>query len=132
MANNTSDDELEKWLDRQLTGDLATGNLETELRMAVSAIRDMSSQTPKDYAVQPLMRFIKKREEQVALKARIDEIEHLDNEYQEDAQDWMRDHPGYTTAMIPMNSYIKRKKELEEQLTATSKGYKLEEENLNG
>jgi len=49
-------EKFEKWLDRQLTGDLATGDVETELRMAVSQIRDMPN-IPKDYAVKPLLRF---------------------------------------------------------------------------
>lgn len=53
----TQEEDFEQWLDRQLTGDLATGNLETELRMAVSTIRDMPN-IPKDFAVQPLKRFI--------------------------------------------------------------------------
>ncbi|NIL77137.1 hypothetical protein [Rhodococcus sp. B10] len=69
-----------------------------------------------------LMQLIKQRESQVALEARVAEIQYLNDEYQEDAQDWMRDHTGYTTAMIPMDSYIKRKKELEAQLTTTHKG----------
>lgn len=55
--NNTREDEFEQWLDRQLTGDLATGDLETDLRMAVATIRDMPN-IPKDFAVQPLIRFI--------------------------------------------------------------------------
>ncbi|MEI4745938.1 hypothetical protein [Rhodococcus erythropolis] len=74
MTNTTSkDDALEKWLDEQLTGKWATGDLETDLRMAVSTIRGMSGKTPKDYAVQPLMRFIK----QYGVQERIDELSHL-------------------------------------------------------
>lgn len=66
MSKDTAgseEEDFEQWLDRQLTGDLATGDLETELRMVVSTIRDMPN-IPKDFAVQPLMRFILSHKQQ--------------------------------------------------------------------
>lgn len=94
MANNNNsvedeDEKFEQWLDDQLTGKYATGELETDLRMAVSTIRGMSKMTPKDFAVQPFMRFIKQREHEAELRGRIDEVSHLDTKrhYGMDYQD---------------------------------------------
>lgn len=66
MPEPTNDEhkKFEQWLDDQLTGKYATGDLELELRMAVSTIRGMSDKTPKDYAVQPLLRLIHQHTEQ--------------------------------------------------------------------
>lgn len=61
-------EETERWLDSQLTGFWANGNLETDLRMAVATIQSMSHKIPKDYAVQPLIRYIEKRELERALQ----------------------------------------------------------------
>ena len=65
-------------------------------------------------AKQQLLALIEQRE----LQGRLDEIRHLNDEYQTDAQDWMREHPGYTTAMIPMEDYVRRISELEAKLKA--------------
>ncbi len=51
----------------------------------------------------------------VALEARIDEINYLDDNFQVDSQDWEREHPGYSTAMIPMEDYRRRRTELKVQ-----------------
>lgn len=78
MPTHTLDpgEDFEQWLDRQLTGDLATGNLETELRMAVATILNMPK-IPKDYAVQPLIRLIDQYMKKAETDARIDELKHV-------------------------------------------------------
>lgn len=55
--------------------------------------------------------------ERAVIEARIDEINYLDDNYQEDSQWWERDHPGYSTPMIPMEDYIRRRDELTAQLS---------------
>ena len=60
-------------------------------------------------AIQKLITADRKR---VALEARIDEVNYLDDNFQTDSQDWEREHPGYSTAMIPMEDYIRRRTEL--------------------
>ena len=59
--------------------------------------------------------FITADRKRVALEARIDEINYLDDNFQADSQDWEREHPGYSTAMIPMEDYIRRRTELKAQ-----------------
>ena len=58
-----------------------------------------------------IKKWLKKHE----LQARIDEINYLDDNFQADSQDWEREHPGYSTAMIPMEDYIRRRAELKAQ-----------------
>ena len=53
--------------------------------------------------------------ERAVIEARIDEINYLDDNFQADSQDWEREHPGYSTAMIPMEDYIRRRTELKAQ-----------------
>lgn len=53
-------EKFEQWLDDQLTGKYATGDIETELRMAVATIRGMPN-IPKDHAVQPLKKYINRQ-----------------------------------------------------------------------
>lgn len=76
--NPNEGETFEKWLDEQLTGGWSTGELETELRMAVSQIREMPKHLAKDYAVQPLKRFIEAyvttRVKDAERLARIDEL----------------------------------------------------------
>lgn len=55
------------------------------------------------------------------IEARIEEIKHLDDEYQENSQDWERDHPGYSTSMVPIEDYTRRRKELEAELQRLQK-----------
>ena len=62
--------------------------------------------------------FITADRKRVALEARIDEINYLDDNFQADSQDWEREHPGYSTAMIPMEDYIRRRAELKAQQEA--------------
>ena len=62
-----------------------------------------------------LMQLITADRKRVALEARIDEINYLDDNFQADSQDWEREHPGYSTAMIPMEDYIRRRAELKAQ-----------------
>ena len=69
------DEAFEKWLDKQLTGDWAQDDMETNLRMAVSTIRDMPKQTPKDFAVQPLIRYINRLMDKREIKA-LKELPH--------------------------------------------------------
>ena len=94
---------------------------EQELETAVLDIIEAHFK-PTDNSLMPLnatkriMQLITQHTEQKVLEARIDEIQYLDDEYQENSQDWEREHPGYSTAMIPMEDYINRKKELETQL----------------
>lgn len=74
-----------------------------------------------DRAMELIHSYTQEKCREAELNARIDEINYLDDSFQEDAQDWMRDHAGYTTAMIPMEDYVKRRTELQAQLNK-SKG----------
>lgn len=68
MANTTKqEDRFEELLHSKLTGKYATGNTETDLRIAVEMIRSMHN-TPEDCAVRPLMSFM----EQYALSKQLD------------------------------------------------------------
>ena len=62
-----------------------------------------------------LMQLITADRKRVALEARLDEINYLDDNFQVDSQDWEREHLGYSTAMIPMEDYIRRRTELKAQ-----------------
>ena len=62
-----------------------------------------------------VMQLITADRKRVALEARVDEINYLDDNFQENSQDWEREHPGYSTAMIPMEDYIRRLAELKAQ-----------------
>ena len=62
-----------------------------------------------------LMQLFTADRKRVAVEARIDEINYLDDNFQADSQDWEREHPGYSTAMIPMEDYIRRRAELKAQ-----------------
>ena len=62
-----------------------------------------------------IMQLITADRKRVALEARIDEINYLDDNFQVDSQDWEREHLGYSTAMIPMEDYIRRRTELKAQ-----------------
>lgn len=66
-------------------------------------------------AVDEIMQLITADRKRVALEARIDEINYLDDNFQADSQDWEREHHGYSTAMIPMEDYIRRRTELKAQ-----------------
>ena len=63
-----------------------------------------------------IMQLFTADRKRVALGARIDEINYLDDNFQADSQDWEREHPGYSTAMIPMEDYIRRRTELKQEL----------------
>ena len=63
-----------------------------------------------------LVNFIAADRKRVDLEARIDEINYLDDNFQANTQDWEREHPGYSTAMIPMEDYIRRRTELKQEL----------------
>ena len=63
-------------------------------------------------AIEEAVQLITADRKRVALEARIDEINYLDDNFQADSQDWEREHPGYSTAMIPMEDYIRRRTEL--------------------
>ena len=63
-----------------------------------------------------IMQLFTADRKRVALEARIDEINYLDDNFQADSQDWEREHPGYSTAMIPMEDYIRRRAELKQEL----------------
>ena len=77
---------------------------------------------PSDNSLMPLnatkrvMQIILANRKKHELQARIDEINYLNDNYQEDSQDWEREHPGYSTAMIPMEDYINRVKHLKQEL----------------
>ena len=64
-----------------------------------------------------LMQLITADRKRVALEAKIEAINYLDDNYQEDSQNWERDHPGYSTAMIPLEDYARYRKELGSQLS---------------
>lgn len=84
--------------------------------------RHKTTEVPSyDLHLDEAMRAIHSYTQERELEARINEIDYLNNNFQEDAQDWMRDHPGYTTSMIPMEDYVKRRDELIAQLNK-SKG----------
>ena len=68
------------------------------------------------HAVKELRTLILADRKKHELQARIDEINYLNDNYQEDSQDWEREHPGYSTAMIPMEDYINRVKHLKQEL----------------
>ena len=68
-----------------------------------------------DTYVNRFLQLITADRKRVALEARIAEINYLDDNFQTDSQDWEREHPGYSTAMIPMEDYIRRRTELKAQ-----------------
>ena len=65
-----------------------------------------------NHGMPDVIKFIAADRERMDLEARIAEINYLDDNFQTDSQDWEREHPGYSTAMIPMEDYIRRRTEL--------------------
>ncbi len=68
-------------------------------------------------AAHEAMQLITADRKRVALEAKIEAINYLDDNYQEDSQNWERDHPGYSTAMIPLEDYARYRNELGSQLS---------------
>ena len=92
---------------------------DTELREAILLeFKNVHRLAPADYTencTNVVMQLITADRKRVELEARIDEINYLDDNFQADSQDWEREHPGYSTAMIPMEDYIRRRTELKAQ-----------------
>ena len=90
-----------------------------ELREAILLeFKNVHRLAPADYTencTNVVMQLITADRKRVELEARIDEINYLDDNFQADSQDWEREHPGYSTAMIPMEDYIRRRTELKAQ-----------------
>ena len=93
-------------LRKQLVKSLSTAQVESV---------DNNGEAIIEHEADRLLQLITADRKRVALEARIDEINYLDDNFQTDSQDWEREHPGYSTAMIPMEDYIRRRTELKAQ-----------------
>ena len=94
-------------LRKQLVKSLSTAQVESV---------DNNGEAVIEHEADRLLQLITADRKRVALEARIDEINYLDDNFQADSQDWEREHPGYSTAMIPMEDYIRRRTELKQEL----------------
>ena len=94
-------------LRKQLVKSLSTAQVESV---------DNNGEAVIEHEADRLLQLITADRKRVALEARIDEINYLDDNFQTDSQDWEREHPGYSTAMIPMEDYIRRRAELKQEL----------------